>query len=68
MRQAVSESTWHIWLERVTLRDLHDDTLVLAAPDDVRGWVQGRFAPLLQACAETVIGPGAQVEVRGDGA
>jgi chromosomal replication initiator protein len=65
LRQAVNETTWHIWLEPVTLHSLEGDTLVLAAPDGVRAWVQGRFAPLLQACAETAIGAGARVEVRG---
>jgi chromosomal replication initiator protein len=65
LREAVNESTWHIWLERVELRSVERSTLVLAAPDDVRAWVQGRFAPLLRACAETVLGPGARVEIRG---
>jgi chromosomal replication initiator protein len=65
LRQAVNETTWHIWLEPVTLHSLEGETLVLVAPDGVRAWVQGRFAPLLQACAETVLGPGARVQVRG---
>jgi chromosomal replication initiator protein len=65
LRQAVNESTWNIWLERVELGAVEGATLVLTAPDDVRAWVQGRFAPLLQACAESVLGPGAQVEFRG---
>jgi chromosomal replication initiator protein len=47
----------------VELRALEGSTLILAAPDNVRAWVQGRFAPLLQACAETVLGPGAHVEI-----
>ena len=65
LRQAVSESTWHIWLERIDLRAIEGSTLVLTAPDDVRGWIQGRFAPLLRACAETVLGPSARVELHG---
>ena len=48
-RRAVSESTWHIWLERVSFRELAGTTLVLEAPDDVRSWVETRFGRLLGA-------------------
>jgi chromosomal replication initiator protein len=61
----VSESTWHIWLERVGFRELAGTTLVLEAPDDVRSWVETRFTRLLNAVAETVIGPGARVDIVG---
>jgi chromosomal replication initiator protein len=61
----VSESTWHIWLERVSYRELTGTTLVLEAPDDVRTWVESRFTRLLSAIAETVVGPGACVEIVG---
>jgi chromosomal replication initiator protein len=44
---------------------LDGTTLVVEAPDDVRAWVQSRFARLLQACAETALGPGARVEIAG---
>jgi chromosomal replication initiator protein len=63
LRGAVSESTWHIWLERVSLRSLDGTTLVLDVPDDVRGWATSRFSRLLTACAETALGPGARVEI-----
>jgi chromosomal replication initiator protein len=65
LRRAVPETTWHIWLERVSLIALEGETLVVAAPEDVRRWVQGRGVRLLQACAERVVGPDARVEVRG---
>ncbi len=65
IRRAVSDSTWHIWLDRVDAVSLQDSTLVVSAPDDIRAWVQGRFHRLLQACAERVLGPGARVEIRG---
>jgi chromosomal replication initiator protein len=63
LRRAVSESTWHIWLERLRLHSLDGATLVIAAPDDVRGWVEGRLGRLLSACAATVLGPGASVRI-----
>ena len=61
----MSESTWHIWLEKVAFRELAGTTLVLEAPDDVRSWVETRFTRLLTALAQTVIGPGARVEIVG---
>jgi chromosomal replication initiator protein len=61
----VSDSTWHIWLEPVHARSLDGDQLVVEAPDDVRAWVQSRYGRLLQACAETALGPGAHVEIAG---
>ena len=40
-------------------RELDGTTIVLEAPDDVRTWAQARFGRVLNACAETVLGPGA---------
>jgi chromosomal replication initiator protein len=65
LRRAVSDSTWHIWLEQVDARALEGTTLVVEAPDDARSWVQSRYGRLLQACAETALGPGAHVEIAG---
>ncbi len=65
VRGAVSDSTWQIWLERVTFRSLTGTTLVVEAPDDVRHWVQTRFSRLLTACAATTLGPGARVDITG---
>ncbi len=47
----------------MTLREVDGNTLVLDAPDDVRSWVQSRFGRLLNACAETALGPGARVRI-----
>ena len=63
LRKAVNESTWHIWLERMGFRELEGTTIVLEAPDDVRTWAQARFGRVLNACAETVLGPGATARV-----
>jgi chromosomal replication initiator protein len=65
LRDAVSDSTWHIWLDRVTFRSLDGTTLVLEAPDDVRTWAQSRFGRVLGACAETTLESGARVEIVG---
>lgn len=63
LRKAVNESTWHIWLERMGFREVEGTTIVLDAPDDVRSWAQTRFGRVLNACAETVLGPGATVRI-----
>ena len=44
-------------------RELEGTTIVLEAPDDVRIWAQARFGRVLNACAETVLGPGATARV-----
>jgi len=67
LERSVSESTWSIWLSRVTPRALDGATLSVEAPDDVRAWVEGRFAGLLQACAQAVLGADARVEVLAPG-
>jgi chromosomal replication initiator protein len=63
LRKAVNESTWHIWLERMSFHELDGTTIVLDAPDDIRAWAQTRFGRMLNACAETVLGPGATVRI-----
>ena len=63
IQRAVPESAWEQWLAPIRARRLDGATLVLEAPDEIRGWVGGRFAPLLQACAAAVLGPGARIEL-----
>jgi chromosomal replication initiator protein len=63
VRRAVSESTWHIWLEPIRLRELDGTTLLVEVGEDKRTWVETRFGRLLNACAETVLGAGARVEL-----
>ena len=63
IQRAVPESAWEQWLAPIRARRLEGATLVLEAPDEIRGWVGGRFAPLLQACAAAVLGPGARIEL-----
>jgi chromosomal replication initiator protein len=66
LRDAVrSESTWHQWLEPLRARSFQAGTLVVEAPDAIRPWVGGRFARVLRACTEAVLGAGVTVELVG---
>ncbi len=67
LRRAVDESTWELWLEPLTARELRGSTLVLGASAERRAWLEASFARLLDGCAAAVLGPGARVElVSGD--
>jgi chromosomal replication initiator protein len=63
LRTAVPDSTFEIWLAPLTARAVVGDTLVVAAPDEIRSWVADRFARVLQTCAATVLGPRTLVDV-----
>ena len=65
MRQAVSDSTWQLWLEPLSPRQLEGGTLVVEAPAESRAWVESSFARLLAACAKAVLGSGVRVQVVG---
>jgi chromosomal replication initiator protein len=57
LRRAVTDSTYHLWLAPLRPRELDGDTLVVAAPEEIRSWVADRFSRVLQACAAAVLGP-----------
>jgi len=63
LRRAVTDSTFEIWLAALRPRALLGDTLVVAAPDEIRSWVADRFAGVLQDCAAAVIGPQTVIDV-----
>ena len=63
LRQAVTDSTWHLWLESLEFRELLETTIVVAAPGPNQRWVTDRFGRLLRACAKSVMGPEAEVRV-----
>jgi chromosomal replication initiator protein len=63
LRTAVPDSTFEIWLAPLHPRAVLGDTLVLAAPDEIRSWVADRFTSVLQSCAATVLGPQATVDI-----
>jgi chromosomal replication initiator protein len=64
----VPDSTFEIWLAPLTARALVGDTLVVAAPDEIRSWVADRFARVLQTSAAAVLGPQTLVDVVAPGA
>jgi chromosomal replication initiator protein len=68
LQHAVSESTWHQWLEPLSARRLEGDTLVIEAPDEIRPWVAERFCRLLQACTSSVVGREIRIELAPPGA
>jgi chromosomal replication initiator protein len=63
MRRAAGDTTWQLWLESLTARELSAGTLVVEAPAESRAWVEAGFARLIAACAKAVLGPGASVKL-----
>lgn len=63
LRRAVTDSTYHLWLAPLRARALDGTTLLVAAPEETRGWVADRFSRLLQTCAGAVLGDGASVAI-----
>jgi chromosomal replication initiator protein len=63
LREAVTDSTWQLWLSDLRPRELVGDTLLVEAPDNVRTCVADRFGRLLQACAAAVLGPDVRIDV-----
>jgi chromosomal replication initiator protein len=68
LRRAVSDATWHQWLEPLGVRAITAEALVVEAPDESRAWVAGHFGRLLQACAAAVLGPQVHVDLVAPGA
>jgi chromosomal replication initiator protein len=67
LREAVTDSTWQLWLSDLRPRELVGDTLLVEAPDNVRTCVSDRFGRLLQACSAAVLGPDVRIDVVGPG-
>jgi chromosomal replication initiator protein len=55
LRRAVTDSTYAIWLEPLRLVELSAESLVVAAPDNLRSWVADRYGPLLERVAQLVL-------------
>jgi chromosomal replication initiator protein len=63
LRRAVTDSTYHLWIEPLRPQQLDGDTLLVAAPEAIRSWVADRFSRVLQTCAAAVLGPSTVVSV-----
>jgi len=63
MRRAAGDTTWQLWLEPLTARELDAGTLVVEAPAESRAWVEASFARLITACTKAVLGADAQVRL-----
>ena len=63
LRESVPDATFEIWLAALKPRAVVGDTLVIAAPDEIRSWVADRYGRVLQTCAANVLGPQAEVDV-----
>ncbi len=68
LRRAVPDCTFEIWLAPLQPRAVVGDTLIVAAPDEIRSWVADRFGRVLQTCAAAVLGPATSVDVVAPGA
>ena len=68
MRRAVSDSTWHLWLEPLAATRYEERTLVIEAPAESRAWVEASFARLLAACTAAVLGSGTRIQLVAAGA
>ncbi len=63
LRRAVTDSTYHLWIEPLRPQGLDGDTLLVSAPEQIRSWVADRFSRVLQTCAAAVLGPATVVAV-----
>jgi chromosomal replication initiator protein len=60
----VDEPTYRIWLTALEPVEIIGERLVLSAPAQTRGWIQGRFGRVIEASVELVLGPMASVELQ----
>src|SRR3954454_1477396 len=63
LRATVTDSAYHLWLEPLRLEAVDGPKLLVGAPDGMRTWVADRYARVLEACATTVVGSRAEVEL-----
>jgi chromosomal replication initiator protein len=66
LRRAVSDPTWHLYLEPLRMGSLDGASLTVVAPDETRSWVADRFGRLLQSCTAAVLGPDVAVVLAGE--
>jgi chromosomal replication initiator protein len=66
LARSVGESTYEIWLAPLEAKAWDGSVLLLQAPADTATWVAKRYGRVLEACAQAVVGPAAQIAFAGD--
>ena len=56
LRRSLPETTYQIWVEPLTLREMAGSTMVVVAPAEIRHWVVDRFRAPLEQLATSVAG------------
>jgi chromosomal replication initiator protein len=65
LRNSVTDSIFHLWLEPLAARHIDEQKLVIEAPDEIRTWVTDRYSRLLSLCANKALGRSLEVELIG---
>ncbi|MGH2890982.1 MAG: chromosomal replication initiator protein DnaA [Solirubrobacteraceae bacterium] len=66
LRRVAGDSTYEVWLARLRLESFDGRLLTLRAPGAAGRWMAGRFGPLLERCAHTVLGAHVSVTLLDD--
>jgi chromosomal replication initiator protein len=64
LRDAVAADIYDIWLAPLRAVAVEDDVVIVEAPRELHAWVTDRFARVLHASVEEVLGERVRVEVR----
>jgi chromosomal replication initiator protein len=67
LRREVTDFTFHIWLEPLQPAARVADRLYVRAPRHIEAWVRERYLGVLATASRRVLGPGAEVDVVGQG-
>jgi chromosomal replication initiator protein len=68
LRSAVGESIYDVWLSGIEVRGWDGTVLILEAQKGAESWLAGRYGPLLERCAQAVLGPAVKVAFAGEAA
>jgi chromosomal replication initiator protein len=67
LRTLVSDSAYEIWLAPIQLQSWDGEVLLLKAPEATQRWLTGRFGPLVERCAQEILGSHIRLVFAGDG-
>jgi chromosomal replication initiator protein len=67
LREAVTDYTFHIWIEPLRPAALRTGTLFVRAPEHIRSWVSDRYLPLIRSAVAKAVREPLTVEVVDDG-